>query len=70
MDSALYFLNRGGLDAGAAAAGKIDGPAGFFMATVKDDDILEDASLHVPAEGLDAFSQALRTGPPNAYYPQ
>ena len=33
-------------------------------------DALEDASLHVPAEGLDAFNQALRTGPPNTYYPQ
>jgi RHS repeat-associated protein len=37
VDSAVEFLNGQALSAAKAAGKKIDGPAGFFMATVKDD---------------------------------
>ena len=37
VDSALSFLNGRALNAAIAAGKKVDGPAGFFMATVKGD---------------------------------
>lgn len=34
------------------------------------DDWFEVDSVHVPADGLESFNTALRSGPPNAYYPE
>lgn len=33
-------------------------------------DLRETASVHVPAEGLERFNEAMRKGPPNVYHPQ